>query len=119
MDHARPQRAHPALCRCRPHRHRAQAMKAALAAALLLSPAAAHAAPCTGPVCNFDTLAPYFARVAGTRPARGVPPVHILQIGDSHTAGDVTTAAWRDLLQSRVGDGGRGVLPPAALMTAI
>ena len=87
-------------------------MKPILAAVLLLSPTVAHAAPCTGPVCNFDTLAPYFARVAGTRPARGVPPVHILQIGDSHTAGDVITAAWRDLLQSRVGDGGRGVLPP-------
>ncbi|WP_264941252.1 GDSL-type esterase/lipase family protein [Sphingomonas caeni] len=41
-----------------------------------------------------------------------MPPVHILQIGDSHTAGDVTTAAWRDLLQARYGNGGRGVLPP-------
>lgn len=87
-------------------------MKAVLAAAALLSPGVADAAPCTGPVCNFDTLAPYFARLAAARPARGVPPAHILQIGDSHTAGDVTTAAWRDLLQARMGDGGRGVLPP-------
>jgi len=87
-------------------------MRTLLAAALLLSSAAAHAAPCTGPVCNFDTLAPYFARTAATYPGRGVPPVHILQIGDSHTAGDVTTGAWRDILQGTGGDGGRGVLPP-------
>lgn len=83
-----------------------------MAASALLSPVATHAAPCTGPVCNFDTLAPWFARLAEARPARGKPPVHILQIGDSHTAGDVMTAGWRDLLQAERGDGGRGVLPP-------
>ena len=87
-------------------------MKAIIAAVALLSPVAVDASPCTGPVCNFDTLAPYFARIATTRPSRGLPPVHILQIGDSHTAGDVTTSAWRNLLQARAGDGGRGVLPP-------
>ena len=36
----------------------------------------------------------------------------ILQIGDSHTAGDAITGAWRDILQARYGSGGRGVLPP-------
>jgi lysophospholipase L1-like esterase len=36
--------------------------------------------------------------------------VHIVQIGDSHTASDVLTGAWRDLLQARYGNGGRGVL---------
>ena len=87
-------------------------MKALVAASAVLASAAAHAAPCTGPVCNFDTLAPYFVRLAEAGPARGVRPVHILQIGDSHTAGDAVTGAWRDLLQARAGDGGRGVLPP-------
>ena len=72
----------------------------------------ASTAPCTGPVCNFDTLAPYFARLAAAREAKGMPPVHILQIGDSHTAGDVLTGAWRDLLQAQAGNGGRGMLPP-------
>jgi lysophospholipase L1-like esterase len=83
-----------------------------IAAAALLAPVAAHADPCGGPVCNFDTLAPYFARLDAAAPIRGVPPVHIVQIGDSHTAGDAVTGAWRDLLQARLGDGGRGVLAP-------
>ncbi|MBO9713298.1 SGNH/GDSL hydrolase family protein [Sphingomonas sp.] len=88
-------------------------MKAVLlAAAAVLAPAAAEAAPCIGPVCNFDTLAPYFARLEAAKHELGTPPVHILQIGDSHTAGDVTSAAWRQLLQAQAGDGGRGVLPP-------
>ncbi|MGH6615846.1 GDSL-type esterase/lipase family protein [Sphingomonas sp.] len=82
------------------------------ALALLAMPAVAQAAPCTGPVCNFDTLAPYFARLAAIGDARGMPPVHIVQIGDSHTAGDALTGAWRELLQARWGGGGRGVLPP-------
>jgi lysophospholipase L1-like esterase len=38
--------------------------------------------------------------------------VHILQIGDSHTAGDRITGKLRAALQARFGDGGRGVLPP-------
>jgi lysophospholipase L1-like esterase len=37
-------------------------------------------------------------------------PVHILQIGDSHTAGDMITNALRTRLQARYGHGGRGVL---------
>lgn len=72
----------------------------------------ASAATCTGPVCNLEALAPYFAKVSGARTARGAPPVHILQIGDSHTAGDAVTGAWRTLLQAQYGGGGRGVLPP-------
>jgi lysophospholipase L1-like esterase len=80
-------------------------------AALLL---AAAGAPCTGPVCNFDTLAPWAAKMAAAKNApASTPPVHILQIGDSHTAGDALTGAWRDLLQAQSGSGGRGVLPPS------
>jgi lysophospholipase L1-like esterase len=45
------------------------------------------------------------------------PPVpderfHILQLGDSHTAGDAISGPLRRLLQARLGEGGRGVLPP-------
>lgn len=87
-------------------------MKRWIAAAALLMPAAADAGPCNGPACNFDTLAPYFARLDAAAPRQNVPPVHILQIGDSHTAGDAITGAWRDLLQARWGEGGRGVLAP-------
>ncbi|HMI19986.1 MAG TPA: GDSL-type esterase/lipase family protein [Sphingomonas sp.] len=72
----------------------------ALAAALALSAGSG--------LSNGDTLRPFFAKLthAGTR------PVHILQIGDSHTAGDAITGAWRDLLQQKYGSAGRGVLPP-------
>jgi len=71
------------------------------------------ATPCPGPACNFDTLKPLAAKLAAARaPTPGVPPVHILQIGDSHTAGDALTGAWRDLLQAATGGGGRGVLAP-------
>jgi hypothetical protein len=76
------------------------------------SVAAAYGADCSGPTCDLDLLAPVFAKAAMARTARGVPPVHILQIGDSHTAGDVTTGAWRGVLQAKYGIGGRGVLAP-------
>lgn len=75
------------------------------------APMPALAARCTGPVCNFDRLSPVFDKLAAARRGRG-PAVHILQIGDSHTAGDATTGAWRDLLQAKYGAGGRGVLAP-------
>ncbi|WP_076071128.1 GDSL family lipase [Sphingomonas montana] len=68
------------------------------------------AAPCVGTLCNADELSPVFAKLAKARTDRGARPVHILQIGDSHTAGDAITGAWRDLLQARYGGGGRGVL---------
>lgn len=82
-----------------------------LAAAAWLAPMPALAARCTGPVCNFDRLSSVFAKLASARRGRG-PAVHILQIGDSHTAGDAVTGAWRDLLQAKFGTGGRGVLAP-------
>jgi lysophospholipase L1-like esterase len=81
----------------------------------------AAAAPCIGPVCNFDSLRPWFERITNEQwirePARSA---HILQIGDSHTAGDALTGGWRKLLQAPwrgekalwAGSGSRGVLPP-------
>lgn len=45
--------------------------------------------------------------------ARG--DVHILQIGDSHTAGDYFTESLRKRLQSDLGDGGVGFMYPAKL----
>jgi lysophospholipase L1-like esterase len=38
--------------------------------------------------------------------------LHILQIGDSHTAGDFFTGYLRQALQARFGDAGRGAMPP-------
>ncbi|UAK23922.1 GDSL-type esterase/lipase family protein [Sphingomonas nostoxanthinifaciens] len=67
---------------------------------------------CTDSLCNPRSLDPFFAKLARQGPGVGGRPVHILQIGDSHTAGDSISGAWRDLLQRRYGAGGRGVLPP-------
>lgn len=69
--------------------------------------------PCIGPACNFDTLSPWATYLATARDAPAdTPPIHILQIGDSHTAGDALTGGLRALLQAEWGSGGRGVLPP-------
>ena len=67
---------------------------------------------CTESLCQAGTLQPFFAKLHAQGPGHGGRPVHILQIGDSHTAGDAFSGAWRDILQARYGSGGRGVLPP-------
>ncbi len=76
-------------------------------------------AVCASGVCQPEALAGLFAAlaeveaVAGTGPETAAgPQVHILQIGDSHTAGDRITGKVRAVLQARFGDAGRGVLPP-------
>lgn len=68
---------------------------------------AAAAMPVSG-LAQGETLRPFFAKLAHA----STRPVHILQIGDSHTAGDAITSAWRDLLQQKYGSAGRGVLAP-------
>jgi lysophospholipase L1-like esterase len=76
-----------------------------------LTAAALGASACLGSLCHGSTLDPYFDKLARMQ-AGAARPVHILQIGDSHSAGDAISGAWRDLLQRRYGVGGRGVLPP-------
>lgn len=78
---------------------------AVLLAAAQLLPGAPAA--CTG-LCDPERLRPWFDKLARRR--RGGPSVRVLQIGDSHTAGDQITGAWRALLQARYGDGGRGLM---------
>lgn len=87
-------------------------MKLLAGALFALMPVAASASPCTGPVCNLESLRPYFAKLGAARGEGRQRPVHIIQIGDSHTAGDVLAGGWRELLQAQAGNGGRGVLPP-------
>lgn len=86
----------------------------AMAAAMAAAPAGT--AECVDGRCDFRALRPYFEKLADARDGSG-KPVHILQIGDSHTAGDAITGAWRDLLQARHGSGGRGVMPPGKPFT--
>ncbi|HEV2818852.1 MAG TPA: GDSL-type esterase/lipase family protein [Allosphingosinicella sp.] len=65
--------------------------------------------PCQPALCDPAPLAPFLAKLRASRPDDGAP-LHIIQIGDSHTAGDMITSGWRTRLQARYGAGGRGVL---------
>jgi lysophospholipase L1-like esterase len=67
---------------------------------------------CPGGLCQAGALEGLFEALDATEAGRRDRPVHILQIGDSHTAGDRITGALRAALQARFGNGGRGVLPP-------
>lgn len=71
---------------------------------------AASAQSCNGGLCDAERLRPFLEKLSSARSAP--EPVRILQIGDSHTAGDQITGSWRALLQARYGRGGRGALPP-------
>ena len=66
------------------------------------------AAPCLASLCGAELLAGVPLSLAAMPADR---PVHIVQIGDSHTAGDAITGALRDTLQARLGNGGRGLMP--------
>ena len=101
-----------------------KALAGALVAAFLATAAAAQIpygpadtpAPgrsvCPGGLCQPEALTNAFEALARSESGRGSSSVHILQIGDSHTAGDRITGRLRAALQARFGDGGRGVLPP-------
>ncbi|MFW2342564.1 GDSL-type esterase/lipase family protein [Brevundimonas sp.] len=65
---------------------------------------------CGAAVCGAEFLTPAFLKLeASGRPGAG--RIHILQIGDSHTAGDQISGQVRSRLQARFGRGGRGILP--------
>lgn len=72
------------------------------------------ASACPGGLCGAEGLAPLFEALKATETGVRHAPVHIVQIGDSHTAGDRITGALRAALQARFGHGGRGVLPAGA-----
>jgi len=67
---------------------------------------------CPGGLCQAEALTGLFTALSRAEFGLDTAPVHILQIGDSHTAGDRITGKLRAALQARFGDGGRGVLPP-------
>ena len=79
-------------------------------AAVVLPPAGSS--DCPDGVCQAGALTGVFEALAATETGQRARPVHILQIGDSHTAGDRITGKLRADLQARFGAAGRGVLPP-------
>lgn len=66
---------------------------------------------CSGGLCQPEALTPLFEALRATEAGERDAPVHILQIGDSHTAGDRITGKLRADLQARFGNAGRGLLP--------
>lgn len=67
---------------------------------------------CASGLCQPDALSGVFEALAATEAGTRDRPVHILQIGDSHTAGDRITGKLRVDLQRRFGRAGRGAMPP-------
>jgi len=78
------------------------------------TPPEAGASVCPGGICQSGSLAPLFEALLATEARQRVEPVRILQLGDSHTAGDRITGKLRVVLQQRFGVGGRGGLPAGA-----
>lgn len=64
--------------------------------------------PVTGQLHNAQAIAAFLARLP-VAPTAG-PPLSIVQIGDSHTAGDALTNGWRRRWQAEYGAGGRGAM---------
>ena len=64
------------------------------------------------PVAFAPSLGPLFDQLAQLESGQRDRPVVIVQIGDSHTAGDRFSGRLRQRFQDRFGAAGRGVLPP-------
>lgn len=77
----------------------------------LQAPAPGRSA-CPGGLCQPSALDGFFHALAATEEGERSRPVHILQLGDSHTAGDRIPGALRARLQARFGSAGRGVVAP-------
>jgi len=58
------------------------------------------------------TLVPFFSALKSLQDGTRKEPLTILQIGDSHTAGDFLSGQMRKLFQDKFGGSGRGFVPP-------
>ena len=74
--------------------------------------AQAPSGPAADGLSGAQDLAPFFQALEDVKAGKRARPVHIIQLGDSHTAADHITGALRARLQARFGEGGRGALPP-------
>lgn len=86
-------------------------MVAVLAGATALVTLAASAAPAQA-LDDAQALKPFFQALDEVKAGTRTRPVHIIQLGDSHTAADHIAGGVRARLQARFGEGGRGALPP-------
>lgn len=67
----------------------------------------------SGQLANARALAPFLAQLNPLPQTAGAPAavLSIVQIGDSHTAGDMVSQGLRQALQARLGNAGRGMMP--------
>jgi lysophospholipase L1-like esterase len=86
------------------------ALCAAIASLFALAASADEATLCRAAFCGGEALGPFFDKLEAG-PVRG-QTINILQIGDSHSAGDNLAGGWREPLQEHYGNGGRGAMPP-------
>ena len=85
----------------------------AIAAALVLGFLAGCQPSTPLSTANVDgNLDPFFRALNALETGQRSDPVVVLQIGDSHTAGDRFSGRLRAQLQARFGDAGRGYLQP-------
>ncbi len=82
------------------------------AAALLAAGVASAAVPGPSALAGEAALKPFFTALHDLQTGRRTTPVEVLQIGDSHTAGDFVSSGIRVRLQAKFGEAGRGVMPP-------
>ena len=90
----------------------ARGLGVVLALSVAMFASGAWAQTCAASICGAGGLAPFFHALHQLKAGERRRPVHIIQLGDSHTANDYIAGALRDQLQYAFGHGGRGVLPP-------
>lgn len=84
-------------------------------ACLLTATVAILATSCSAQSAQASPVENYGQDLQGLQNAFAEKNVHILQLGDSHTAGDYLTEQLRKRLQQEVGDGGLGFAYPMAV----
>jgi lysophospholipase L1-like esterase len=81
------------------------------AAASGIAQTGVRSAALTPPTLTAAPLTQFFGDLRRLQSAQ-IEHVRILQLGDSHTAGDYFTATLRGDFQEKFGDAGRGMMPP-------
>lgn len=81
---------------------------------LMNQEARANSSP-KGSLYGWEALTSVFDKLDRLQKAPGSDSVLIIQIGDSHSAADNISGSWRERLQLRYGNAGRGVMAPGVI----
>ena len=64
---------------------------------------------------GWESLSTFYSKLDQLQKSPGSDTVLIIQIGDSHSAADHISGSWRNRLQLRYGNSGRGVMAPGVI----